>query len=94
MHYYGSDKPDLRIPPFYCVEDLFPGAGLTAEGLPLVAIHIPKSGQLSRKERDEIKALGRRAGLRVYDDLKRLERDYPSRWRKCANACSQPKTIW
>ena len=23
MRCYGSDKPDLRIPPFYCVEDLF-----------------------------------------------------------------------
>jgi aspartyl-tRNA synthetase len=76
MRSYGSDKPDLRIPPFYCVEDLFPGAGLTTEGLPLVAIHIPKVGQLSRRERDEIKAAGQERGLRVYDDLKRLERDF------------------
>ena len=29
MRSYGSDKPDLRIPPFHCVEDLFPGSGLT-----------------------------------------------------------------
>ncbi len=77
MRSYGSDKPDLRLPPFHCVEDLFPGAGLTREGLPLVAIHIPKMGTLSRKERDEIKALGQEKGLRVFDDLKRLERDYP-----------------
>src|ERR1700749_3615784 len=49
---YGSDKPDLRIPPFHCVEDLFPGENLTGEGLPLVAIHIPKTGQLTRRERD------------------------------------------
>ena len=77
MRSYGSDKPDLRIPPFHCVEDLFAGAGLTPEGLPLVAIHIPKVGQLSRKERDEIKAFGQERGLRVYDDAKRLERDYP-----------------
>src|SRR5881409_1648078 len=26
MRSYGSDKPDLRIPPFHCVEDLFPGS--------------------------------------------------------------------
>ena len=77
MRSYGSDKPDLRLPPFRCVEDLFPGAGLTTEGLPLVAIHLPKTGTLSRKERDEIKALGQEKGLRVFDDLKRLERDYP-----------------
>src|SRR5271167_3443921 len=31
---YGSDKPDLRLPPFFCVEDLFPESGLTGEGLP------------------------------------------------------------
>jgi aspartyl-tRNA synthetase len=82
MRSYGSDKPELRIPPFYCVEDLFPDAGLTAEGLPLVAIHIPKTGQLSRKERDEIKALGQERGLRVYDDQKRLDRDYPEQMAK------------
>ncbi|MGC2658660.1 MAG: aspartate--tRNA ligase [Bryobacteraceae bacterium] len=76
MRSYGSDKPDLRLPPFHCVEDLFPGAGLTTEGLPLVAIHIPKTGSLSRKERDEIKAFGQEKGLRVYDDVKRLERDF------------------
>ena len=79
---YGSDKPDLRLPPFYCVEDLFPESGLTAEGLPLVAIHIPKTGQLSRKERDEFKAVGQEKGLRVYDDVKRLDRDYPEQMAK------------
>jgi aspartyl-tRNA synthetase len=82
MNSYGSDKPDLRIPPFHRVEDLFPGAGLTAEGLPLVAIHIPNIGQLSRKERDEIKAFGQERGLRVFDDQKRLDRDYPVEMEK------------
>jgi aspartyl-tRNA synthetase len=77
MHAYGSDKPDLRIPPFHCVEDLFPGEGLTPEGLPLVAIRIPQVGQISRKERDELKAAGQERGLRVYDDPKRLDRDFP-----------------
>ncbi|HOL72036.1 MAG TPA: aspartate--tRNA ligase [Bryobacteraceae bacterium] len=77
MRSYGSDKPDLRLPPFYTVEDLFPGAMLTGEGLPLVAIVIPKAGGISRKERDEWKAFGAERGLRVYDDVKRLDRDYP-----------------
>jgi aspartyl-tRNA synthetase len=71
---YGSDKPDLRLPPFYMVEDLFEGQ----EVKPLVAIHIPKTGQLSRRERDEVKAIGQEKGLRIFDDLKRLERDYPA----------------
>src|SRR5271170_773561 len=79
---YGSDKPDLRLPPFFCVEDLFPESGLTGEGLPLVAIHIPKTGPLSRKERDEFKAAGQEKGLRVYDDVKRLDRDYPEQMAK------------
>ncbi|MFB3778911.1 MAG: aspartate--tRNA ligase [Bryobacteraceae bacterium] len=77
MRAYGIDKPDMRIPPFHPVEDLFPASGLTAEGLPLVAIHVPGTGILSRKERDELKAFGVERGLRVYDDVKRLERDFP-----------------
>jgi aspartyl-tRNA synthetase len=78
MRSYGSDKPDLRLPPFHCVEDLFPGENLTPEGLPLVAIHIPKVGTIPRRERDELKAFGQERGLRVYDDVKRLERDFPA----------------
>jgi len=77
MRSYGIDKPDLRIPPFHCVEDLFVGQGLTPEGLPLAAIVIPKVGTVSRKERDELKAFGQERGLRVYDDVKRLDRDFP-----------------
>jgi aspartyl-tRNA synthetase len=82
MSSYGSDKPDMRVPPFSPVEDLFSGEGLTTEGLPLVAIHIPKTGALSRKERDELKACGQERGLRVYDDVKRLDRDFPSQMQK------------
>ncbi len=63
MRSYGSDKPDTRIPPFHCVEEIFPGSPLTTDGLPLIAIRIPKVGILSRKERDEIKAFGQERGL-------------------------------
>ena len=76
MESYGSDKPDMRLPPFYSVEDLFPEAALSAAGLPLIAIVIPKTGALSRKERDDLKTYGAERGLRVYDDPKRLERDF------------------
>ena len=42
-----------------------------------MAIRIPKAGAISRKERDELKAFGQERGLRVYDDPKRLDRDFP-----------------
>ena len=46
--------------------------------LPVVAIVIPKVGELSRKERDEIKALfGERIDAKVFEDIKRLEKSFP-----------------
>jgi aspartyl-tRNA synthetase len=78
MQGYGIDKPDMRLPRFWPVQDLFPAeANLTTAGLPLVAIRIPDTGVVSRKERDDLKAYGQERGLRVYDDVKRLDRDYP-----------------
>ena len=77
MRSYGIDKPDRRVPPMHPVNDLFPENAVSAHGLPLTAIHIPKTGTLSRKERDELKAFGAERGLRVFDDVKRLERDFP-----------------
>jgi aspartyl-tRNA synthetase len=70
MSSYGSDKPDLRLPPFHVLDGKSWQLGLT---FPPVAIHIPKVGQLSRKERDELKVFGTERGLRVYDDLKKLD---------------------
>lgn len=77
MDSYGIDKPDTRIPPFHRVEELFADTPISGNGLPVVAIIIPKAGQPSRKERDELKAFGQEKKLRVFDDAKRLERDYP-----------------
>ena len=77
MRSYGIDKPDLRIPPFHCVEDLFPGAGLTTEGLPLVAIRIPKVGSITRSQSDLLRDFGKEKGLRVFGDMKRLDKDFP-----------------
>ena len=89
MQSYGSDKPDLRLPPFYSVEDIFAGTDIAAQhGLPLVAIHIPNTGQLSRKERDDLKAYGQERGLRVFDDIKRLERDWSG--TDCQGARANP----
>jgi aspartyl-tRNA synthetase len=75
MRSYGIDKPDRRVPPMHEVQDLIPD--LSAHGLPLMAIHIPRVGTISRKERDDLKAYGQERGLRVFDDAKRLERDFP-----------------
>jgi aspartyl-tRNA synthetase len=83
MRSYGIDKPDLRLPPFYSVEDVFAGSDIAAQhGLPMVAIHVPNTGVLSRKDRDELKAYGQERGLRVFDDIKRLERDWPEQIAK------------
>jgi aspartyl-tRNA synthetase len=75
MQMYGIDKPDRRIPPMTSVADLLPA--LVAHDLPLVAIHIPNVGALTRSERDILKEVGKGRGLRVFDDLKRLDRDAP-----------------
>src|SRR6516162_10091439 len=85
MELYGSDKPDMRVPPMHPVTDLVPE--LANAGMPLVAISIPGTGAPSRKERDELKAFGQERGLRVYDDPKRLERDHPGPMIKVRERC-------
>jgi aspartyl-tRNA synthetase len=71
MRSYGIDKPDLRVPPFHVLDESWQiGLGLT---FPPVAIHIPKVGTLSSRERNEIKDFGKERGLRVFDDLKKLD---------------------
>jgi len=80
MEHYGSDKPDTRVPAMEPVGDLLPD--LANAGMPLVAIHIPACSAPSRKERDEFKAFGQERGLRVYDDAKRLDRDFPAQMAK------------
>ena len=69
---YGIDKPDLRLPPFTDVRDCFTPENLQElainANLPVIAIRTPKVGELSRKERDDIKPMfhcqGRRESLR------------------------------
>ena len=78
MQSYGTDKPDLRLPPFHVVTDLFEGQGLAASGLPLVAIVTPNTGQLSRKERNDVADFGRQCGLKVFDDPNSLTKKMPA----------------
>ena len=79
---YGVDKPDLRLPAFTDVRDCFSPAELEAlainKDLPVIAIRTPKVGELSRKERDDIKPLFvSKSGARVFEDFKRIENKYP-----------------
>ncbi|MGC2209123.1 MAG: aspartate--tRNA ligase [Candidatus Korobacteraceae bacterium] len=81
---YGIDKPDLRLPAMTDVKALLPPDAIETllidPALPVVAIRIPKVGELTRKERDEHKALlseKQSANLKFYDDIKRLEKTWP-----------------
>jgi len=78
---YGIDKPDLRLPAFTDVRDCFSAEDLQQlavnANLPVVAIRIPKVGELSRKERDEIKPLFvAKGGAKVFEDFKRIEKNF------------------
>jgi aspartyl-tRNA synthetase len=88
---YGSDKPDLRLPAMVDVRDTFAPDQLETlklnSGQPVMAIRIPKIGELSRKERDEIKPLfGERKDARVFEDFKRLEKSFPDATEKIKQA--------
>jgi aspartyl-tRNA synthetase len=79
---YGSDKPDMRLPAMTDVREAFPTENLAALGaspnLPVMAIRIPKVGELSRKERDDIKPLFvSKDGAKLFEDFKRLEKSFP-----------------
>src|SRR6202161_3995395 len=79
---YGSDKPDMRLPAMTDVRGAFTEENLATLGvnanLPVVAIRIPKVGELSRKDRDEIKPLfSARGAAKLFEDFKRLEKNFP-----------------
>jgi len=79
---YGSDKPDMRLPAMTDVRDAFTAENLqtlaVSAKLPVLAIRIPKVGELSRKERDEIKPLlTANSNAKVFEDFKRLEKNFP-----------------
>src|ERR1700747_1520595 len=70
---YGSDKPDMRLPAMTDVRQAFTADNLATlavnTSLPIVAIRIPKVGELSRKERDEIKTLfAARGAAKLFED--------------------------
>ena len=94
---YGSDKPDLRLPPMKNIADFFePGSleGLKIDPrMPLLAITIPGVGKLSRRERDEIKRLvplladnTTMVNPRVFEDFERITKSFPSAATKIRDA--------
>ena len=85
LRLYGIDKPDLRLPPLTEVSAAFAPEQLQtlgiAQGQPLVAVRIPAVGELSRKERDDLRLVYppklAQQNIKVYDDFKRLEKSFP-----------------
>ncbi len=81
MRQYGSDKPDMRLPAMTDVRTAFAPENLQTLNVdaarPVMAIRIPKVGELSRKERDEIKTLaGEKKDAKIFEDVKRLEKSF------------------
>ena len=79
---YGIDKPDLRLPAFTDVRECFTPENLQElainPNLPLIAIRTPKVGELSRKERDDIKPMFHsKGGAKIFEDFKRIGNKFP-----------------
>jgi len=90
---YGSDKPDMRLPAMVNVREAFTAENLQTLAinpkLPIVAIRIPKVGELSRKERDEIKPmLSAKGNAKVFEDFKRLEKNFGEAAAQIRNKCA------
>jgi len=70
------------LPAMTDVRDAFAAENLATLGInaqtAIVAIRIPKIGELSRKERDDIKPLfSGKAGAKLFEDFKRIEKSFP-----------------
>jgi aspartyl-tRNA synthetase len=79
---YGIDKPDLRLPAFTDVRECFTAENLQElalnPNLPVIAIRTPKVGELSRKERDDIKPMFHaKGGAKIFEDFKRIGNKFP-----------------
>ncbi len=92
MRQYGTDKPDLRLPGLTDVRAAFTDEALAAlqmdAALPVVALRIPKVGELSRKEREENHPLfDQKKGAKFIDDFKRLAKGFPEPAAKVRELC-------
>lgn len=83
LRQYGTDKPDLRLPGLTDVRSAFSdedlGKLVIDPALPVVALRIPKVGELSRKEREDNHPLfDQKKGAKFIDDFKRLAKTFPA----------------
>ena len=95
MRNYGIDKPDLRLPGLTDVKSAFTPEQLQTlaidPALPVIAIRMPRVGELSRKERDDNRPLfDTRKGAKLIDDLKRLEKSFPDAVTKVRELAQSP----
>jgi aspartyl-tRNA synthetase len=101
MRRYGTDKPDLRLPGLTDVRSAFTEDALATlqidPALPVVALRIPKVGELSRKEREENHPLfDLKKGAKFIDDFKRLQKSFPeaaAKVRELARAAEEDFVI-
>jgi len=88
---YGIDKPDLRLPAFTDVRECFAAENLQElainPNLPVIAIRTPSVGELSRKERDDIKPMFHsKGGAKIFEDFKRIGNKFPDAAAKIAES--------
>ena len=101
MMQYGTDKPDLRLPGLTDVRPAFTDENLAAlnidPALPVVALRIPKVGELSRKEREDNHPMfDLKKGAKFIDDFKRLGKGFPeaaAKVRELAGAADEDFVI-
>jgi aspartyl-tRNA synthetase len=91
---YGIDKPDMRLPAMTDVRSVISpqtaGTLKTTAALPVIAVRIPNVGELSRKERDDLRLLYPQKlatqKIKALDDFKRLEKSFPEEMAKVRTA--------
>jgi len=101
LRQYGTDKPDLRLPGLTDVRAAFTGEALATlqidASLPIVALRIPRVGELSRKEREDNHPLfDLKKGAKFIDDFKRLAKSFPeaaTKVRELAGAADEDFVI-
>jgi aspartyl-tRNA synthetase len=101
MKQYGTDKPDLRLPGLTDVRPAFTDENLATlnidPALPVVALRIPKVGELSRKEREDNHPMfDQKKGAKFIDDFKRLGKSFPeaaNKVRELADAADEDFVI-
>ncbi|MDR3798797.1 MAG: aspartate--tRNA ligase, partial [Terracidiphilus sp.] len=101
LRQYGTDKPDLRLPGLTDVRSAFTDEALATlqidPALPIVALRIPKVGELSRKEREDNHPLfDQKKGAKFIDDFKRLAKSFPesaAKVRELAGAADEDFVI-